>query len=120
MQLAVADWQELQRLEEELLWPDVRRSPEAMAVLLAEDLREFGQSGRVYDKAPYSQRWRSLMRHSCLSCSVLPQPWRHRWCSSPIRARSVLPVARPGRRCAVPCGGARSKAGNWCFTKAHQ
>ena len=51
MQLAVADWQELQRLEEEILRPDVRRSPEAMAALLAEDFREFGQSGRVYDKA---------------------------------------------------------------------
>ena len=51
MQLAVADWKELQRLEEALLWPDVRRSPEAMAVLLAEDFRAFGQSGRVYDKA---------------------------------------------------------------------
>ena len=47
MQLTAADWQELQRLEEALLWPDVRRSPEAMAVLLVEDFREFGQSGRV-------------------------------------------------------------------------
>ena len=47
MQLTAADWQELQRLEEALLRPDVRRSPEVMAALLAEDFRECGQSGRV-------------------------------------------------------------------------
>jgi hypothetical protein len=47
MQLTAADWQELQRLEEALLRPDVRRSPEVMAALLAEDFRAFGQSGRV-------------------------------------------------------------------------
>ncbi len=50
MQLSSEDVQELQRLEEELLRPEVRRSPEKMAVLLADDFLEFGRSGRIYDK----------------------------------------------------------------------
>ena len=40
-----------QRLEEALLQPDVRRSPEQMAALLAEDFVEFGKSSRRYGKA---------------------------------------------------------------------
>ena len=51
MQLSSEDVQELQRLEEELLRPEVRRSPEKMAALLADDFLEFGRSGRIYDKA---------------------------------------------------------------------
>jgi len=41
----------MQRLEEELVRPDVRRSPEKMAALLADDFVEFGSSGRRYGKA---------------------------------------------------------------------
>jgi hypothetical protein len=41
----------LRRLEGELLKPDVRRSEEQVARLLAEDFIEFGSSGRVYNKA---------------------------------------------------------------------
>ena len=51
MQLSSEDLQALQRLEEELLRPEVRRSPEKMAALLADDFLEFGRSGRIYDKA---------------------------------------------------------------------
>jgi len=51
MQLSSEDVQELQRLEEELLRPEVRRCPEKMAALLADDFLEFGRSGRIYDKA---------------------------------------------------------------------
>lgn len=40
----------LRRLEEELLTPAVRSSPEKLAGLLADDFIEFGRSGRVYDK----------------------------------------------------------------------
>ena len=50
MQLSSEDVQELQRLEEELLRPEVRRCPEKMAALLADDFLEFGRSGRIYDK----------------------------------------------------------------------
>jgi len=51
MALSSEDVQELQRLEEELLRPEVRRSPEKMEALLADDFLEFGRSGRIYDKA---------------------------------------------------------------------
>ena len=50
MELSSEDVQELQRLEEELLRPEVRRCPEKMAALLADDFLEFGRSGRIYDK----------------------------------------------------------------------
>ena len=40
----------LRGLEEELLKPEVRRSPLRVGRLLAEEFIEFGSSGRVYDK----------------------------------------------------------------------
>ena len=40
----------LKRLEELMTKPDVRRSPEELKQLLADDFREFGGSGRVFDK----------------------------------------------------------------------
>ena len=43
--------EELKRLEENLLQPEVRRSPEQMAAFLADDFVEFGRSGRIYGKA---------------------------------------------------------------------
>ena len=51
MRLRSADAEELKRLEEALLRPDVRRSPEQMDALLADDFVEFGKSGRMYGKA---------------------------------------------------------------------
>ncbi|HTV09610.1 MAG TPA: DUF4440 domain-containing protein [Candidatus Aquilonibacter sp.] len=41
----------LQQLEEELLRPDVRRNRARLTELLADDFREFGASGRIFDKA---------------------------------------------------------------------
>jgi hypothetical protein len=41
----------LRELEEQLLQPDVRSSPDRVASLLSEDFEEFGSSGRVFDKA---------------------------------------------------------------------
>ncbi|MFC5419579.1 DUF4440 domain-containing protein [Bosea eneae] len=40
----------LRRLEEELLAPETRSSPDKLADLLADDFIEFGRSGHVYDK----------------------------------------------------------------------
>jgi hypothetical protein len=40
----------LRKLEESMTKPEVRRSPEELAQLLANDFREFGSSGRVFDK----------------------------------------------------------------------
>ena len=42
---------ELQLLEEQLLQADFRRDREAVSRVLAEEFREFGSSGQVYDKA---------------------------------------------------------------------
>jgi hypothetical protein len=41
----------LHQLEEELLKPEVRSSPERVGRLLADDFIEFGSSGHAYDKA---------------------------------------------------------------------
>jgi len=41
---------EIQNLEERLLDPEVRRSGEEIAALLADEFIEFGSSGRVFDK----------------------------------------------------------------------
>ena len=43
------DW--LRELEETLLKPETRRDVEALSKLLADDFREVGASGRIYDKA---------------------------------------------------------------------
>jgi hypothetical protein len=43
------DW--LRELEETLLKPETRRDVEALSKLLADDFREVGASGHVYDKA---------------------------------------------------------------------
>ena len=51
MRLGSADAAGLQRLEEDLVRPDVRCSPEKMVALLADDFVEFGSSGRRYGKA---------------------------------------------------------------------
>ena len=42
--------QALRDLEERLLHPSVRASPEEVARLLADEFIEFGSSGRIYDK----------------------------------------------------------------------
>ena len=40
----------LRQLEESLATPEIRCSPEQLARLLADDFREFGGSGRIFDK----------------------------------------------------------------------
>lgn len=42
--------QHLRELEEKLLQPAIRRNAELAAPLLAEEFREFGSSGRIFDK----------------------------------------------------------------------
>ena len=48
MQLEAA--RALRDLEERLLHPSVRASPDEVATLLADEFIEFGSSGRIYDK----------------------------------------------------------------------
>ena len=42
--------EQLRRLEERLLHPEVRRDRAAVSALLADEFVEFGSSGRVFDK----------------------------------------------------------------------
>lgn len=48
MNLPLPDLAEIRALEEELQRPEVRRSPDAVRALLAEEFFEFGSSGVVY------------------------------------------------------------------------
>ena len=47
--------EELTALEQRLHDPAIRRNPAQIACLLADEFREFGKSGRVYDKASLVQ-----------------------------------------------------------------
>lgn len=50
MEIGSAEAQALRDLEERLLLPSVRASPDEVATLLADEFVEFGSSGRIYDK----------------------------------------------------------------------
>jgi hypothetical protein len=54
-----AETQLIRGLEEQLLQPEVRTSPESLAALLADEFIEIGSSGRVYSK----QQIIDLLRH---------------------------------------------------------
>lgn len=41
---------QLRSLEEQLLQPDVRRDSQHISLLLADEFREFGSSGRIFNK----------------------------------------------------------------------
>ena len=65
----------LRKLEESMARPEIRRSPEDLARLLADDFREFGGSGRVFDKRqiidalqnqPPVQLWLDEFQVKCL------------------------------------------------------
>jgi hypothetical protein len=51
MEMSMKTADHLKELEERLLDPSIRRDPKQVAPLLADDFREFGSSGRVFDKA---------------------------------------------------------------------
>jgi hypothetical protein len=55
-----AEMQLIRGLEEQLLQPEVRTSPESLAALLADEFIEIGSSGRVYNK----QQIIDLLRHA--------------------------------------------------------
>jgi hypothetical protein len=69
----------LRKLEESMAKPEIRRSPEELARLLADDFREFGGSGRVFDKGqiidalknqPPVQLWLDEFQVKCLAPDV--------------------------------------------------
>jgi hypothetical protein len=69
----------LRKLEESMTRPEIRRSPEDLARLLAEEFREFGSSGRVFDKGqiiaalqnqPAIQIWLDEFQVKCLAVDL--------------------------------------------------
>jgi hypothetical protein len=69
----------LRRLEESMTKPEIRRSPQELGRLLADDFREFGGSGRVFDKGqiiealqnqPPVQLWLDEFQALCLAADV--------------------------------------------------
>ena len=101
----------LKQLEEALLSNAVRKDPEQLAALLAEDFREFGSSGRTFSKAAILDDLRTespdrqvtLSEFSC--CLLAPeialvtyQTVRITPAAPPFRAnRSSVWVLRDGR-----------------------
>ncbi len=66
----------LKQLEEALLTTAMRKDPEQVAALLAEDFREFGSSGRTFSKAAIlkelqTEPTNSQLTLSDFSCSML-------------------------------------------------
>jgi hypothetical protein len=49
MNVALQEFEDIRLLEEKLHRPEIRRSPKAVAELLAEGFVEFGSSGTIYD-----------------------------------------------------------------------
>ena len=75
----------LRKLEESLAKPEIRRSPEELDRLLADDFREFGGSGRVFDKGqiidalqsqPEVQLWLDEFQVKCLSPDIVLVTYR--------------------------------------------
>jgi hypothetical protein len=69
----------LRKLEESMAKPEIRRSPERLALLLADDFQEFGGSGRVFDKGqiidalqnqPAVQLWLDEFQVKCLAPEI--------------------------------------------------
>ena len=75
----------LRKLEESLTKPETRRSAEELGRLLADDFREFGGSGRVFDKRqiidalqnqPAVQLWLDDFQVRCLAPDVVLVTYR--------------------------------------------
>jgi hypothetical protein len=61
--------EKLLELEKKLLDPDLRRTPEKLGPLLADDFMEFGSSGHAYDK----QRVLFLLRRQNLARLIIEE-----------------------------------------------
>ena len=112
----------LRKLEESMTKPEIRRSPEELARLLADDFREFGGSGRVFDKGqiidalqnqPPIQLWLDEFQVKSLAPDVALVTYRGN-CRFPDSDK----VSRSLRS---SIWRNRDVGGRWCFTKGpHQ
>ena len=69
MVASAPDAEVFRHLEQKLHRPEVRRSPDAVRTLLADDFIEFGSSGRVYDKASIIK---ALAEESTAEAALVP------------------------------------------------
>src|SRR5262245_60385441 len=78
----------LRKLEESMAKPEIRRSPEQLGRLLADDFREFGGSGRVFNKGqiiealqnqPPLQLWLDEFQVESLSADLALVTYRGHW-----------------------------------------
>ena len=82
----------LRRLEEELLNPEVRRSPDQVGDLLSDDFVEFGSSGGVFNK---QQVIEALEQEGPSDPAIRLSLVVSRWVPLPIRITDSL-------RCTIP------------------
>ena len=77
----------LRKLEASMTKPEIRRSPEQLGRLLADDFREFGGSGRVFNKGqiiealqnqPPLELWLDEFQVKCLSADLALVTYRGR------------------------------------------
>jgi hypothetical protein len=73
----------LRSLEEQLLQPEIRKNPERLGDLLADEFIEFGSSGRTFDKRSVIDRLPQEQRH--------PEAQSTQWTITEFSARRLAP-----------------------------
>ncbi|SFN06564.1 hypothetical protein SAMN05192571_11434 [Pleomorphomonas diazotrophica] len=93
MPAAHPDMELFRVLELKLHRPEVRRSPDAVRALLADEFIEFGSSGRIYDKASIIE---ALAGEPAAEAALIPDVLDFAAC--PIAPDVVLVTYRSSRR----------------------
>lgn len=93
MSAANSDLEFFRSLEQKLHRPEVRRSPDAVRALLADEFIEFGSSGRVYNKASIVA---ALAEESTAEAALVPDV--HHFAVQAIAPDAVLVTYRSSRR----------------------
>lgn len=101
MAASAPDAEVFRNLEQKLHRPEVRRSPDAVRALLADDFIEFGSSGRTYDKASIIK---ALSQESTAEAALVPDV--HDFVAREISSGLVLVTYRSSRL--LPEGTART------------
>jgi len=86
------DAEVFRRLEQKLHRPEVRRSPDAVRALLADEFIEFGSSGRTYDKTSIIK---ALAEESTAEAALVPEV--HDFAAREISSDLVLVTYRSSR-----------------------
>jgi hypothetical protein len=91
--MSPADAETLRLLEEELLDPEVRRSPERVSRLLADNFSEIGSSGMIYDRNGIIE---ALQREASGAARATLSEFTARWLA-PRVALVTYRITRGGR-----------------------